>query len=103
MIVGYRDSSVDSSPFEMPSELSWEQYQNYCHQPAWEESSSKAQIQVQCAQLEGVSVSWEGYVTSTRIKSVKNNLALVLDQLPDLVANPMRCALGEPHKDDCDK
>ncbi|XP_001602833.2 wolframin isoform X1 [Nasonia vitripennis] len=105
MITGYKDhsSGIESSPFEMPSELSWEQYQNYCHQPAWEESSSKAQIQVQCAQLEGVSISWEGYVTNTRVKSVKNNLALALDYLPDLIANPLRCAFGEPHVDDCDK
>ncbi|XP_058797914.1 wolframin [Phymastichus coffea] len=104
LITGYKStSSVESSPFEMPSELTWEQYQNYCHQPAWEESSSKAQIQVKCAQLEGISVSWEGYVTSTRIKSISNNLALLVDQFPDFIANPLRCAFGEPHKDDCDK
>lgn len=104
LITGYKNTSaVESSPFEMPSELTWEQYQNYCHQPAWEESSSKAQIQVQCAQLEGIPVSWEGYVTSTRVKSINNNLAFLVDQFPDIIANPIRCAFGKPHKDDCDK
>ena len=86
----------------MSTELSWEQYQNYCHQPAWEESSSKAQIQEQCAHLEGIPVFWEGYVTSVKIKSVKNNLALILNKLPKFIGNPLKCVFGETHKDNCD-
>ncbi|KAL7306085.1 hypothetical protein TKK_0001539 [Trichogramma kaykai] len=104
VLSGYRDSSgLEAGPFELPSELTWEQYQNYCHQPAWEETSSKAQVQVQCARLEGVPVAWEGYVVNTRVKSVQNNLVTVLDYFPDIIANPLRCAFGEPHKDDCEK
>ncbi|XP_023248613.1 wolframin [Copidosoma floridanum] len=105
MLIGYNDvTDIKTNPFEViSSDLSWEQYQNYCHQPAWEETASKAQIQVQCAQLEGVSISWEGYITNIRVKSIRNNLALVLDQLPDVMANPLRCAFGEPHTDDCNK
>ncbi|KAJ8686766.1 hypothetical protein QAD02_022560 [Eretmocerus hayati] len=103
IINNYRNPPIESGPFKMQSELSWEHYQNYCHQPAWEDSSSKTQIQVQCAQLEGVPVSWEGYVVSARVKSVYNNLASAVDQLPDIIANPLRCALGEQHQDDCDR
>ena len=104
MLSGYRDSTgIETSLFELPSELTWEQYQNYCHQPAWEETSSKSQVQVQCARLEGVPVAWEGYIVNTRVKSIKNNLARTLDFFPDFLANPVMCTLGEPHVDDCDK
>ncbi|XP_011496905.1 PREDICTED: wolframin [Ceratosolen solmsi marchali] len=104
MITSYKDTSgIETSPFELSSELSWEQYQNYCHQPAWEESDSKAQIQAECAQLEGIPVMWEGYVTNIRIKSIKNNLSLLLDQFPNFLANSLRCTFGEPHKNNCDR
>lgn len=93
--------SMSSSPFDFAPELTWDQYQNYCHQPAWEETASKAQVQEQCSQLAGTPISWEGYVTNIRIKSTRNNLAYVLEQLPPLMANPLRCVLGEPHVDNC--
>ena len=75
--------------------LSWEQYQNYCHQLAWEETSSKAQVQVQCAQLEGAVVSWQGYVTNVRLKSIVNNLEAMLNKLPEVMAQPLSCLWGE--------
>ncbi|XP_011138698.1 wolframin isoform X2 [Harpegnathos saltator] len=70
----------DIAPYE-DATLTWDQYQNYCHQPAWEELSSKAQVQMQCAQLEGMPVSWEGYVTNIRLKSIKNNIAIITNRL----------------------
>ncbi|XP_033220611.1 wolframin isoform X2 [Belonocnema kinseyi] len=101
VIVGYKQE-VGSSPYEIIPTLSWEQYQNHCHQPAWEETSSKAQVQVYCAHLEGISVSWEGYVTNVRLKSVKNNVALLVNQLPELVRVPISCLLGKRYQDeDC--
>ncbi|XP_012260188.2 wolframin isoform X2 [Athalia rosae] len=92
---------LEATSYQTAPALSWEQYQNYCHQPAWEESSSLAQVQVQCADLEGISVSWEGYVTKVRVKSVRNNLAKILNKLPDAVRIPLTCSYGEAYEDDC--
>lgn len=82
--------------------LSWEQYQNHCHQPAWEELSSKAQVQIQCADLEGIVVSWEGYVTNIKLKTLWNSIATVFDKLPDSIRNAIGCMYGEPHSNNCD-
>ncbi|XP_043485136.1 wolframin [Leptopilina heterotoma] len=102
MIIGYKQE-VSSSQYEITPTLSWEQYQNHCHQPAWEETSSKAQVQVQCAHLEGMSISWEGYVTNVRLKSIKNNVALVVNKLPHFLKVPISCLLGKPYEDkDCE-
>lgn len=75
--------------------LSWEQYQNHCHQPAWEELSNKAQVQVQCAQLEGTKVAWEGYVTNIRLKSIENNVDNFLKKLPKSIDKKLACVFGE--------
>lgn len=91
----------DLGSYELAPTLTWEQYQNHCHQPAWEESSSKAQVQVRCAHLEGITVTWEGYVTNVRLKSLTNNVAYLLDKVPDLFRSPLTCWLGEPYKDTC--
>lgn len=92
---------VGPTPYEITPTLSWEQYQNYCHQPAWEESSSKAQVQVRCAHLEGISVTWEGYVTNVRLKSLGNNLDAVIGTLPEVVKSRLTCFLGEPYQESC--
>ncbi|KAG7189987.1 hypothetical protein KM043_006145 [Ampulex compressa] len=92
---------ADGNPYEMISTLSWEQYQNHCHQPAWEELSSKAQVQIQCAHLEGVSISWEGYVTNIRLKSIKNNIAAIFNKLPDSIKDTLSCMYGEEYREDC--
>lgn len=88
--------------YEGISILSWEQYQNYCHQPAWEELSSKAQVQIQCADLEGIFVSWEGYITNVKVKSIKNSIASVFNKLPDTVRNAVGCVYGEPYTNNCE-
>ncbi|XP_012281562.1 wolframin [Orussus abietinus] len=95
-----RDMSASS--YESIPALSWEHYQNHCHQPAWEESSSKARVQIQCAHLEGVPVSWEGYVTNIQVKTIQNNIAMVLNRLPDYVRIPLFCSYGEPYKEKCE-
>lgn len=76
--------------------LTWEQYQNHCHQPAWEELSSKAQVQVQCAHLEGLTVGWEGYVTNIRVRTIDNNIASFLKRLPEPIERRLSCVFGEP-------
>ena len=98
MIINYKQE-VDSNSYDLMPTLSWEQYQNHCHQPAWEETSSKAKVQVECAHLEGLSVSWEGYVTNVRLKTVRNNVALVINKLPDILKVPLSCLIGKQYKD----
>lgn len=100
MIMEYKQDS-DEISYEIASSLTWDQYRNYCHQPAWEEMSSKAQVQVQCAQLEGIPVSWEGYVTNVRLKSIKNNIAVILNRLPDNIRSIVSCMYGEPYEEKC--
>lgn len=100
MIMEYKQDS-DEVSYEIASSLTWDQYRNYCHQPAWEELSSKAQVQVQCAQLEGVPVSWEGYVTNVRLKSMENNIALILNKLPDNIRSILSCMYGEAYVENC--
>lgn len=100
MIMDYKQES-DIVRYEMASTLTWDQYQNYCHQPAWEDISSKAQVQVQCAQLEDISVSWEGYVTDIKLKSVKNNIAIILNKLPGNIRTVISCMYGEPYQENC--
>ncbi|KYN39509.1 Wolframin, partial [Trachymyrmex septentrionalis] len=99
MIMEYNQDSDEA--YDIVSTLTWDQYQNYCHQPAWEELSSKAQVQVQCAQLEGIPVSWEGYVTNIRVKSIKNNIAVVLNKLPNNIRTILSCMYGEPYEENC--
>lgn len=102
VITEYKEDS-DSNSYEIAATLSWEQYQNHCHQPAWEEISSKAQVQVECAHLEGIPISWEGYVTNVRLKSIKNNVAIILSMLPDSIRTTFSCTYGEPYKENCNK
>jgi wolfamin len=59
--------------------LSWEQYQNHCHQPAWEQSSV-ALVQLRCSHLTGYPVGWDGYVTDVRIRSISNTLEEVFSR-----------------------
>ncbi|XP_020284391.1 wolframin isoform X2 [Pseudomyrmex gracilis] len=100
MIMEYKQES-DVASYEIASTITWDQYQNYCHQPAWEELSSKAQVQVECAQLEGIAVSWEGYVTNIRLKSVKNNIAVIVNRLPDNIRTLISCMYGEAYEENC--
>ncbi|XP_076631079.1 wolframin ER transmembrane glycoprotein wfs1 [Colletes latitarsis] len=98
MIMEYKQ---EPNTYEVISTLSWEQYQNHCHQPAWEQLSSKAQVQVQCADLEGILVSWEGYVTNIKLRSIKNNIAVIFNKLPDSIRNVISCMYGEPYLNNC--
>ncbi|XP_017758079.1 PREDICTED: wolframin isoform X2 [Eufriesea mexicana] len=99
MIMEYKQ---EPDMYEGVSSLSWEQYQNHCHQPAWEELSSQAQVQIQCADLEGILISWEGYVTNIKLKSIKNNIAEIFNRLPDSIRNIVSCMYGEMYSNNCD-
>lgn len=98
MIMEYKEKP---DTYEGVSKLSWEQYQNHCHQPAWEELSSKAQVQIQCADLEGISVSWEGYVTNVKLKSIRNDVAAIFNKLPGSIRDVVSCMYGESYLNNC--
>lgn len=99
--------SVDlkvASDFEGEGEvkpLSWEVYQEFCHQPSWEEGNV-AVVQERCVDLDGVKVSWEGYVNHVRIRTIRNPLKAIFDKLPQSLSYYLYCMYGEEIKDDCD-
>ncbi|GLH03547.1 Wolframin [Gryllus bimaculatus] len=93
------DESSDRFP---QGSLSWEQYLNYCHQPAWERTSM-ATVQLQCAQLAGTPVSWDGYISQVKIRSISNTLQTIVGKLPKLARNILTCYYGEPYNDNCDE
>ncbi|CAD6202669.1 GSCOCG00009708001-RA-CDS [Cotesia congregata] len=90
-------TNLDPAPSES---LSWEAYQNFCHQPAWEEAP-KAQVQVACDALTDLPVTWEGYVTDVKLRRVRNPLRDFFGGawVPEGVAKKLSCLLGE--KADC--
>ncbi|PSN40254.1 hypothetical protein C0J52_25686 [Blattella germanica] len=77
-ITQHTDTVVDYSDGGGGS-LTWEQYQNFCHQPAWEQSSL-ALVQLQCSHLVGLPVGWDGYVTDVRIQSISNTLQTIFSR-----------------------
>ncbi|XP_008546509.1 wolframin isoform X1 [Microplitis demolitor] len=80
---------------EYPEEgLTWEMYQNYCHQPVWEELP-KAQVQVACDELTNLPVHWEGYVTDIKLKRVHNNLRDLIFLVPDDLGRKIMCLFGD--------
>lgn len=81
--------------------LSWKVYQKFCHQPSWEESNI-ALVQRKCLELDGVSVSWEGYVNSVKIRSVNNQVKGIFDKLPSSLSQHLYCLFGEEIKENCD-
>lgn len=102
MLMEYKEEPVAAHVASRDTTLSWEQYQNHCHQPAWEEFSSIAQVQIQCAELEGMPISWEGYITNIRLRSIKNNIEAILSKLPDSIRNVFSCMYGEPYQISCE-
>lgn len=77
-LAGQTDTAVDYSEGSGGT-LSWEQYQNHCHQPAWEQSSV-ALVQLRCSHLAGSPVGWDGYVTDVKIQSISNTLEAVFSR-----------------------
>ncbi|KAJ4450999.1 hypothetical protein ANN_02435 [Periplaneta americana] len=101
-MVGQTDSVVDYSEGSGGS-LSWEQYQNHCHQPAWEQSSV-ALVQLRCSHLAGSPIGWDGYVTDVRIRSISNTLeALFQGMLPTSLRDALTCFYGDKYDPDCDE
>ncbi|XP_077388267.1 wolframin [Festucalex cinctus] len=83
------------------STLTWPEYSNMCGPRAWKESNM-AQTQILCSHLEGHRVSWTGRFKYVRVTDIENGAQSVINLLPVLVGNWMRCLYGQPYPA-CDK
>lgn len=86
---------------QLQKTISYEGYQKFCHEHAWTQSNL-ATAQIRCAKLEGVQVTWEGYVHQVRIKSRRNTYKYVIDKLPEGIRQYMTCYFGDEIVPDCD-
>lgn len=83
------------------SKLTWELYNQYCHQPAWEHVN-KVTTQLRCSQLDGTIVKWQGIITNIEIGRVFNTKAdLIYNYLPAFWAEMIACWYGERNKIAC--
>lgn len=73
--------------------LTWDQYQTYCHQPAWEKTNM-AEVEVACMHLLGNRIGGEGKVLSVKTVSVNNLLKNVVSKLPAFISKVVKCILG---------
>ncbi|XP_051926230.1 wolframin isoform X2 [Hippocampus zosterae] len=78
------------------STLTWPQYSNMCGPLAWKESNM-AQTQILCSHLEGHRVTWTGRFKYVRVTDIENGAQSVINLLPVLVGNWMRCLYGQPY------
>lgn len=80
-----------------PSEyLSWQRFYTHCGPQVWWKTNNKIKSQLKCAQLEGLSVAWEGDVTQVQITSVQNKPAWYINKyLPTWLAHMISCWYGE--------
>ncbi|KAK4875312.1 hypothetical protein RN001_011734 [Aquatica leii] len=82
--------------------ISWDQYQNFCHEPAWE-TDNVAVTQMRCSKLVDVMVEWNGYINEIKIKSISNFRKRIFDHLPAALSQYLYCYYGEPLQHDCNK
>ncbi|XP_058061772.1 wolframin [Anopheles bellator] len=95
---GHQEATDHSAP---PSNLGWDLYYKFCHQPAWD-SENKVRTQLRCTNLDGTFVRWEGTVVDMAIASRKNLRAeLIEGYLPKFLADRINCIYGEPIEPDC--
>ncbi|XP_072295819.1 wolframin isoform X2 [Eucyclogobius newberryi] len=78
------------------STLTWPEYSNLCGPLAWKESNM-AQTQILCSHLEGHRVTWAGRFKYVRVTDIENGPQSVINFLPVVVGNWMRCLYGEPY------
>lgn len=90
----WQQHEPDSSGGDV-GDLSWEQFYEYCQQPAWDRQN-RVRVQLRCAELDGTRVRWMGTVDSVEIASVRNRRADWLDAwLPAAWAEWVACTLGQ--------
>ncbi|XP_077588638.1 wolframin [Stigmatopora nigra] len=78
------------------STLTWPEYSNLCGPSAWRESNM-AQTQILCSHLEGHRVTWTGRFKYVRVTHIENGAQSVIDLLPVLLGDWMRCLYGQPY------
>ncbi|XP_054647080.1 wolframin [Dunckerocampus dactyliophorus] len=78
------------------STLTWPEYSNLCGPIAWKESNM-AQTQIICSHLEGHRVTWTGRFKYVRVTDIENGAQAVINLMPVLVGNWMRCLYGQPY------
>ncbi|VVC25780.1 Wolframin family [Cinara cedri] len=52
-------------------------------------------VDVECSQLIGQNVQWDGYVKTSKIVSVYNPILAILSFFPTIIARPLTCLLGK--------
>ncbi|XP_076015729.1 wolframin isoform X2 [Genypterus blacodes] len=78
------------------STLMWPEYSNLCGPRAWKDSNM-AQTQILCSHLEGHRVTWTGRFKYARVTDIENGPQSVINLLPVILGNWMRCLYGEPY------
>ncbi|XP_060783380.1 wolframin [Neoarius graeffei] len=78
------------------STLSWQQYSEMCGPRAWKERNM-AHTQILCSHLEGHRVTWEGRFKYVRVTEIENGAQAVVNLLPGIVADWVRCLYGEEY------
>ncbi|XP_054257702.1 wolframin [Macrosteles quadrilineatus] len=78
------------------SSLSWDQFQTFCPNVDVE-TQTALNAHLQCSQLVGAPVNWEGRVVGVRLVRVSNPLAHVISRLPLGMRSGLTCLLGLPY------
>ncbi|KAF7707086.1 wolframin [Silurus meridionalis] len=78
------------------STLTWQQYSEMCGPRAWKERNM-AHTQILCSHLEGHRVTWEGRFKYVRVTDIENGAQSVVNFLPGMVADWVRCLYGEEY------
>ncbi|ESP03181.1 hypothetical protein LOTGIDRAFT_171654 [Lottia gigantea] len=79
--------------------LSWESYRTLCIPIG---PVNIAGMQLRCEHFSGTKVSWEGEVVNTQIAKVENIANSVLKNLPNIIADPLKCIYGT-HFPECNE
>ncbi|TST60399.1 Wolframin [Bagarius yarrelli] len=78
------------------STLTWQQYSEMCGPRAWKERNM-AHTQILCSHLEGHRVTWEGRFKYVRVTDIENGAQSVVNLLPGIIADWVRCLYGEEY------
>ncbi|CAL8330504.1 unnamed protein product [Gadus morhua 'NCC'] len=78
------------------STLTWHEYGGLCGPAAWKEANM-ARTQVLCSHLEGHRVTWTGRFRYARVTDIENGAQSVVNMLPGLVGDWVRCLYGEAY------
>lgn len=78
------------------STLTWQEYSDLCGPRAWKERNM-AHAQIICSHLEGHRVTWEGRFKYVRVTEIENGAQAVVNLLPVLIADWVRCLYGEEY------